>query len=218
VDGFNLYHPINEMGEPYLKWASLWRLGELICEPHGANLVKVVFCTAVPDDDHARRDRHNTFNAAQRACGVLVIKGHHITEPGTGKRSEKQSDINVALSLMLDGLDDVYDIAILLSADSDQAATARFFSERLKTKKLLAVAPPGKRVPDKVKPHAFAHFVLTKNHLDACVMREEVIGKSGGTIRRPVEYSPDANWIHPEDRPKSKPPKAPKKWGNAVRG
>lgn len=217
VDGFNLYHPIHEMGEPYLKWASLWALGKLICRPHGAKLVRVVFCTAVPDDNAGKRDRHNTFNAAQRACGVTVVKGHHVVDPETQKRSEKQSDINVALNLILDGVDDVYDMAILVSADSDQAATARVFGERFPDKRLLAVAPPGRRVPDKVMPYAFASFTLTKSHIDECVMRENVTGLTGRQIPRPTEYAPDATWLHPDDRPKGKPPKAPKAWSKATR-
>jgi hypothetical protein len=71
IDGFNLYHPIHEFGEPFLKWINLWRLSELMCERHDTRLVKVVFCTAVQDDE-GKRDRHNTYNAALRAMGVTV--------------------------------------------------------------------------------------------------------------------------------------------------
>lgn len=201
VDGFNLYHPIHALGEPYLKWANLWRLGELICEPHGAQLVKVVFCSAVPAHYPDKRDRHNKFNAAQRACGVTIIPGHHVHDGE--KWNEKQSDINLALSLILDAVDNEYDMAILLTADSDQAATARVFKERFPEKRLLAVAPPTKAVPSKVKPHAFATFVLSKNHMDACVMREMVQGATGPIVR-PVEYAPPSWWVHPDDRPTKK--------------
>jgi NYN domain len=216
VDGFNLYHPIHEIGEPHLKWACLWRLGELICKRHSAKLVKVVFCTAVPDEPADKRERHNRFNAAQRANGVTVIKGHHVYEPDKQKMSEKQSDINVALSLILDGVDDVYDIAILLTADSDQAATARTFKERFPDKKLLAVAPPNKIVPNKVRPYAFAAFSLSKQNIDDCVMREIVVGKTG-PITRPVEYAPPEWWMHPDDRPQGKPPKAKISWSKPTK-
>src|SRR5829696_5166464 len=39
---------------------------------------------------------------------------------------------------------DVFDHAYLVTADSDQAATARMFSERFQAKKLTAVCPPGR--------------------------------------------------------------------------
>ena len=217
IDGFNLYHPIREMGEPHLKCANLWKLGEIICEPHGARLVKTVFCTAVPTHLPDSRDRHNTFNAAQRANGVEVIAGHHIHDGE--KWNEKQSDINVALHLMLDGIDDKYDIAILLSADSDQAATAKLFCERFPDKKLLGVAPPTKAVPNKVQPFCFAHFALSRLTLERCIMGETVAGRTG-PISRPAAYAPPPGWVHPDDRPKGKVPKAPPKgaWSKGVKG
>lgn len=209
VDGFNLYYPIEEMGPGWchLKWANLWRLGELIAEPHGATIMKVVFCTAVPAHYPDKRDRHNTFNNAQRACGVTIIPGHHMHD-GT-KWNEKQTDINVALSLILDAQDDLFDIGILLSADSDQGATARFFRERFPCKKLLSVAPPNRPVSDKVKPYADQHFTMSRALMERAVMPELVEGKHG-VIRRPDNYAPPAGWMHPDDRPKGKPPKAPK--------
>lgn len=209
VDGFNLYYPIHEMGAEWshLKWASLWKLGELICEPHGAELVKTVLCTAVPAHYPDKRDRHNTFNNAQRANGVTVVLGHHMHDGE--KWNEKQTDINVALSLILDACDDIYDMAILISADSDQGATAKTFSERFPHKRLLAVAPPERSVPDKVKPYAFQHFTINRPLMERCVMREAVQGKSG-LIMRPNTYAPPQGWMHPDDRPKGKPPKAPK--------
>ena len=217
VDGFNLYHPIREMGEPHLKWANLWKLGEIICEPHGANLVKTVFCTAVPTHMPDSRDRHNTFNAAQRANGVEVVNGHHIHDGE--KWNEKQSDINVALHLILDAVDDKYDLAILLSADSDQAATAKIFCERFPEKWLLGVAPPTKAVPNKVQSFCFAHFALPKLTLERCVMGETVQGKTG-PIHRPQTYAPPLGWVHPDDRPKGKVPKAPPRtaWSKGVKG
>lgn len=217
VDGFNLYHPINDMGEAFLKWASLWKLGKILSEPSGLTLVKVVLCTAVPTDNPGKRDRHTTFNAAQRARGVEVILGHHVVEGISGKRAEKQSDINLALSVILDGLDDVYDTAFLLSADSDQAATGRIFSKRLESKNLISVAPPGRSPPEKLRPFCIKSITLTKHHLECCVMPEMVEGKTGKPITRPASYAPPANWVHPDQRPRGKPSKPPKKWSVGFR-
>ena len=202
VDGFNLYHPINDMSEPFLKWASLWKLGEILSAPLGLTLQKATICTALPLDDQAKKDRHNTFLAAQRAHGVTVLDGHYMTEPVTGKRTEKQSDINLALSIMFDGLDDVYDTAFLLTADSDQAATGRFFAERLPAKSLISVAPPGRRPPEKILPYTFRAFSMKKYDLECCVMPEMVTGKTGRVINRPASYAPPGWWVHPDNRPK----------------
>ncbi|HEX8224868.1 MAG TPA: hypothetical protein VF605_13700 [Allosphingosinicella sp.] len=219
VDGFNLYHPIDQAGEPHLKWLDLWKLGQVLCAAEGLDLVKVVFCTAVPKHMPDKRDRHNLYNAAQRAGRVTVLLGHHV--PGDdGTYSEKQSDINVALSVILDGLDDVYDVAFLLSADSDQVATARFFKERLSAsgKKLIGAIPLGRTFPTDYAGLGVAVVIVTKEHLEACVMPAQVQGAKN-LINRPQSYDPPPGWVHPADRPQGKPPKAPKKgaWGKPVK-
>lgn len=228
VDGFNLYHPIKEMRENHLKWASLWRLGELLCEKGGQRLERVVFCTAVPkiDRDAGKHDRHIKFNAAQKACGVAVVLGHYVPEPieldgvptGEHRWTEKQTDINVALELLFDGLDDRFEVAFLLSADTDQVATARVFKERLSTrgKQLIGVAPPGRKTPVGYGQYGIKGLTLTKYQIEQCIMPATIQGPEK-LIVRPEEYAPPGDWIHPDHRPKGAPPKPPKKWGKAVR-
>jgi hypothetical protein len=82
IDGFNLYWPIKESNLEHLKWSNLWRLSELICADENLDLVKVVFCTALPKHKPDSHDRHVKFNAAQAANGVKVIKGHYVPEDG----------------------------------------------------------------------------------------------------------------------------------------
>lgn len=219
VDGFNLYHPIHQMGENHLKWACLWQLGEMLCKPEGLALVKVVFCTAVPMHLPDSFTRHLTFNNALAANGVEILRGHHV--PCDGSYSEKQSDINVALSVICDGEDDVYDVAFLLSADSDQVATAKFFKARLepKGKQLFAAIPPGQTYPPDYKGLGVPRRNISKNMIERCVMGAQVKG-ANGMINRPKEYEPPKDWIHPDDRPKTKVPKPPKKneWSKAFKG
>lgn len=202
VDGFNLYHAIHALGEPWLKWLNLWRLGERIAQREGAVLVRAVFCTAVPKyTNDGSRDRHQLYNAALRAVGVDVITGHHVWEPDKNKYSEKQSDINVALSLICDAEDARIDVAILVSADSDQAATARVFKERHPDKRLILAAPPGKPIPTNAANHCHDTFVLAKMQIDESVFPELVPGKTS-LIRRPARYDPPEWWVHPDERPR----------------
>lgn len=201
IDGFNLYHPIHETGDNFLKWNCLYTLGNNMASLAGFQLVKVVFCTAFPTHKgRGTKDRYIAYCNALRARGVHVIEGHYIEERSTGKWSEKQSDINVSLSCLFDALDDVYDVAYLLSADSDQAATARVFKERFGDKRLIPVAPPNKKVPTKVADYSGKGFVIKVLDIEKCVMGNVVPGKTG-LIRRPTEYDPPNGWVHPINRP-----------------
>lgn len=204
IDGFNLYYPIHESGDQFLKWSSLWEMCSLLAQKGGVDLQRVVYCTAVPSEPADKRDRHNTFNRAQQSQGVTVIKGHHVWDETAGKYSEKQSDINVALSLITDAADDLIDVAYLISADSDQAATARVFKERYPDKKLICVAPPTRRPPTKCVQYASGAFTIKMDLIERCVMPQLVIGASGNPIRRPDEYAPTEGWVHPKKRPQFK--------------
>jgi len=233
VDGFNLYHPIRRMGSEncHLKWASLWRLGELLTAPKGQQLVKVLFCTAVPSANQGvgKRDRHICFNKAQRACGVTILEGHYVPEnveidgepTGETKWTEKQTDINIALELVMDGLDDLYDVALLLSADTDQVATARVFHERLKAKgkTLVGVAPPDRSAPQGYSLYKIPTVKLRRYDIERCIMPAQ-IEHEGTLIVRPDAYAPQAGWVHPDERPRGKPPRPPKKgaWSKSTKG
>lgn len=61
VDGFNLYHAINDLQKNYLKWLDLWPLGELIIPRQSQKLRKVVYCTAVKTTDHEKMLRHRQY-------------------------------------------------------------------------------------------------------------------------------------------------------------
>jgi uncharacterized LabA/DUF88 family protein len=212
IDGFNLYHPIKESNLSHLKWSNQWQLGELLCKAENLDLVKVVFCTALPKHLPDSHDRHVKFNNAQIANGVTVIKGHYVPENGGQRHSEKQSDINVALSLILDGVDNIYDVAFLVSADSDQVATGKFFKERLAPagKRMFAVIPFTKTYPPDFAGLGVERRKISIDMIEACLMPEQVQGQKG-MINRPPEYAPPEGWVHPADRPKGKAPPPPKR-------
>lgn len=209
VDGFNLYHPINDWGEPYLKWINLRRLAEIIIPSHDEEVVLVKYFTARRHNSEDGVARHITYINAMMALGVTTILGHYIAEPKecsncghkSQKKTEKQTDINLALSVTFDAVDDLYDHAYLLSADSDQAATARVFKERFGGKRLTSVAPPGRPVSEKVMSFAGAKILLNRDHIERIVMPMYVQGKAG-VIRRPAAYDPPPEWVHPDKRPK----------------
>ncbi|KCZ54029.1 hypothetical protein HY29_02880 [Hyphomonas beringensis] len=163
VDGFNLYHPLAEYAAAnnmnHIKWLNLHALGEAIAIRRKEIFVGATYCTAYQTKDQEAKTRHKLYNDALRAYGVKIEQGHYMNVPTKlcgdcgmmgEKPTEKQTDINVALSLFRAAWRDEYDVAYLLSVDSDQAATARHFADEFKGKSLVSVAPPGKPHSNKV--------------------------------------------------------------------
>jgi len=55
---------------------------------------------------------------------------------------EKKTDVNIAVSLLEDAYDDQYDVAILLSGDSDLAPPVRAVQARFPSKRIVVAFPP----------------------------------------------------------------------------
>ena len=208
IDGFNLYHAINDLRVPHLKWNNLWVLASTLIPSKSQELVRVTFCSAFYPNDAGKRARHEKYIRAQQHFGVDVIMGHYVHEDidcrtcqaTWRKPTEKETDINLALALIDDAHMDLFDHAYLVTNDSDQAATAKLFSKRFPLKKLTSVSPPGRRHSQHILGAGAAPALITANHLERSVMHHMIESKNG-LIVRPPEYAPPAGWVHPRDRP-----------------
>jgi hypothetical protein len=211
VDGFNLYHAIDRLGEPHLKWLNLWALGELLIPKVSQKLVRVVYCSAKKPGASDKNQRHEEYMSALKYYGVERKLGHFITNDpldckGCGRvwypPKEKESDVNLALSVIDDAYRNIFKHAYLISADSDQGATARMFKERFPDKTLTSVSPPGMSHSLSIKQHTKLGISLQKGHLEKCLLPamvvDDVDGKPTLRFRRPADYAPPLGWSPPK--------------------
>jgi hypothetical protein len=76
VDGFNLYHAIDDLKKPHLKWVDLWQLAAGICGK-GETLTQVYYFTAIPTWRPADViGRHREYIKALTHVGVSCVIGH----------------------------------------------------------------------------------------------------------------------------------------------
>lgn len=211
IDGFNLYHAVKELDQNHLLWCNFWRLGEMILPEKDETLVKAVFFTAYYPGDFKKKIRHDALNDALRLVGAEVVLGNYIhvpacetCSPGMTRPSEKETDINLALHLFNDARHDRFDHAYLLSADSDQAATARMLKQEFPSKKLTTVSPPRRNFSRSILPFADGKLSLTEAHIERAVFKGKIVLDPAGKrpAKRPFEYDPPAGWVHPDDRPR----------------
>lgn len=210
VDGFNLYHAIDDLGKPYLKWLSLRRLANRIARQFKTEVAEIVFCTALFKSDFAKLKRHETYIAALKAEGVVVRMGHITQEPMSCRSCsrqwdqprEKETDINVALSLYTALSRDIVDVAFLITADTDQAATLKFVAEFCPGKRIIVLTPPGRHESTHLKNGAFKSIKLSETDLDLSVFPAMIKPDQGRLITRPPQYEPPEGWLHPDSRRK----------------
>lgn len=205
IDGFNLYHSITNYEEPHLKWLNLRRLGELIIDSTNETLGPVVFCTAYYPGDEQKKFRHNEYLNALRVADVSPIMGHYIKEPMScrncdnewEKPTEKASDVNLALHLFNDARHNRFHTAYLLTADSDQSATAKMFRDEFPEKKFITVSPPGRNISHNIFSYSHGKVSLTKEHIEKCLFPLIAFREGMPAGRRPREYAPPDGWTPP---------------------
>jgi hypothetical protein len=195
-DGFNMYHALNELQQPMLKWLDLWAVSERL-KGKDEDLVRVVTCTAMVTDNTEKLLRHRAYIAALEGRGVECLKGHFAEDKRTCKscgnehvtRVEKQGDVNLALAVLDDAHRDIFDHCYLVTADGDQAATVRLVCNSFPGKKVFTVAPPGKQHNKLIVGLCHGHRVIPVADLQLCLFGATVQGKDK-LIIRPSSYDP----------------------------
>ena len=120
--------------------------------------------------DRGRQRRQAVFlEALETLAGAQVHYGHYLSKPrecrSCGARwtvyEEKMTDANIAVRILGDAQDDLFDTAILVSADGDLAGPVEAVLDRCEDKRVVAVFPPGRR-SDRLRGAATAGFTVRR--------------------------------------------------------
>lgn len=124
IDGFNLYYRLREYGQKY-KWLDLQKLAENFVN-NDTELVEVKFFTARLNGDTEQKYRQNIYlDALKKQCSkVTIIEGYFAKSRkckfcDAKGNEEKQTDVNIACEILSDCYENNFDIAYLISGDSD---------------------------------------------------------------------------------------------------
>lgn len=195
VDGFNLYNGLREKhGRKYL-WLDLEGVARRLLRP-GQQLSTVRYFTASVRNHPSGQARQATYlNALQAATSVDVVLGRfqektrHCFRCGRSWRTyeEKETDVSIAVSLLEDGINDLFDTALILSADSDLCPAINALRRLKPDKRVIAVFPP-KRRSDELRRVASASFTLGDAIIRQSQLPRDVPGDSGSHYRRPEKW------------------------------
>ena len=169
VDALNLYY--GALKETPYKWLDLSKFCEFLLPKN--DVQHIHYFTAVvkprPQKPHSQKlIRQETYLRALRTIPNLTITyGHFLThevemslvnpQPGqppvvtVWKTEEKGSDVNLASRLIRDGHRDCYEVAVIISNNSDLLLAVRIVREELG--KVVGIANPHKERPSKVLRH-----------------------------------------------------------------
>lgn len=194
IDGFNLYHAIDDLRESHLKWVDLWTLSEKLLRGD-QRLVAVKYFTAYATWRPQSYRRHQRYVAALEARGVTPIIGRfkrktvrcHNCRQTYVTHEEKETDVNIGVHLLSDALRDRFDRALVISADTDLNSAVTLARLEAPLKRIDLVAPPSRK-----GRNSAALFEITKGRVRSSLLPDQVATEDGRAIRRPPEYDPPA--------------------------
>lgn len=203
IDGYNLYHAMDELKIPKLHWVNLWNLMKSYL-PREAELTHVYLFTAKPTHLNIPiQNRHSEFVNAQKAFGVTVIEGQFKKKnlkckskrAGACKHDfigheEKESDVNLAVQFINDAHEDHFDIALIVTADSDLVPPMKFVKERFSNKEIWLISPPKKNINSKeLEKNSNKQITITSKQIRKFLMHERVIVNHQVVATRPPQWS-----------------------------
>ena len=98
------------------------------------------------------------------------------------------TDVNIANQLLVDAFLDKYDVAILVSADSDLTGPVKQVTNLFPRKKVVVAFPPD-RVSFDLKQVASAFVYISRRKLEVSQFPLMVISKDGTTIKKPRKWN-----------------------------
>ena len=198
VDGFNLYY--GSLKNTPFRWLNIAKLCRIVLSHDTINQIKYFTALVNPrPTDPDQLTRQQTYlRALQTIPNLEIIYGHFLSHevmmplapPKNGfakviKTEEKGSDVNLALHLLSDGYKNAYDVAVVVSNDSDLLLPIQFVKKELGKK--IGILNPQKH-PSRV---LIANADFVKN------IRKGVLSKSlfpikltdsSGTFKKPTNW------------------------------
>ena len=206
IDGYNVYYGLRNLWKERRRgcfyWLDYWKLGQCIlgpaplATPGGDRLSVVKYFTAIVENNPGKARRHQTYIDALRGLGqVEVIEGYYQSQKPVCKKcgfrwddgEAKQTDVAIGAHLVCDGLRDVYDKAILITADSDQVPAIEMV--RRETGKSIVIAYPPTRSNNQKLEAAVGGLTMSFNRwLAASQLDNPCVGTDGTEYQCPAEW------------------------------
>jgi uncharacterized LabA/DUF88 family protein len=198
VDGFNLYYGCLK-NTPY-KWVNLKTLAASLLKPEN-DIVGVKYFTAHvkarPKDPQQPIRQQTYLRALKTLPETTVVLGHFLSKKermvradGQGtveviRTDEKGSDVNLATHLLMDAFWNRFDLAVLITNDSDLVEPVR--QVRAAFKKKVGILNPQSIQSVQLKKEATFFYQIQPGHLKGSQFPPTLTDQYG-TITKPASW------------------------------
>lgn len=202
VDGFNLYYGCLR-NSPY-RWLDVRKLVKVMLPR--AEIVRIRYFTALvkptPDDPNKLQRQLTLLRALQTIPNLTVHYGHFLRHQrvetlvtplvdGTTKvlvweREEKGSDVSLATYLLLDAVEKEYEVAVIISNDSDLLEPIRVVKEYFGLK--VGILNPHRKNPSYALLKEASFYRTIKKRALRRALFPDVLEDKKGRIVKPASW------------------------------
>jgi len=154
------------------------------------------YFTAPVINDTEKEKRQTTYLEALGTLNYLeIIKGQFLPEPRECPKckyvetilKEKMTDVSIAVEMLLDAYCNRFDIAVLISADTDLVPPITAIKKKFDNKRIVVFFPP-QRFSDHLQDVAHKSLHIGRTHLRDSVFPDRVIREDRYVLERPVTW------------------------------
>lgn len=202
VDGFNLYHGLKDVNLRRGYWLDIPALCRELLKPH-QDLVLVKYFTArVKKPRESGRRQGIYLKALKIRGGIRIVKGRHKPKEYVcqcGRRvtigAEKRTDVNIAVEMISDAHQQQFDMAMLISGDTDFCGLMKALPRLYRNKRIIVAFPPGRYNAESAQ-NASGYVQISKSQITKCQLPDEVPRSDGNPpLRRPETWSAEQDRI-----------------------
>lgn len=195
IDGFNLYFGLKSRGWRKYYWLDLAAMSSALLKPDQQLTHCHYFTARVTSASKSARRQTLWLDALATRPNLTTHLGHYLPKEQKCKTchatwtsyEEKMTDVNIAAQLLVDGYNDRFDTALIISGDSDLTTPIRLIRQNFPTKRVIVAFPPD-RHSAQLRQHANGSLHIGEDKLRQNLLPPTVTTASGFVIHRPVEW------------------------------
>ena len=198
VDGFNLYHGMLDARLHNARWLDVRAMCMALPRLRQRLVLVRYFTARIRGVPEAAKNQAVFIDALQARGGVEIEFGHFLASSVECRKcgfvrkkyEEKGTDVNMAVRILEDAYEDRFDLAIVVSADSDLVAPIEAVHRRFPDKRVMVAFPPRRRSAQ-LRRAADAAYHLSGPIIRSSRLPDPVMTPSGVELRAPRGWLPE---------------------------
>lgn len=195
IDGFNLYFGLKSAGWKRFYWLNPQLLAQNLLKA-GQELVFTKYFTSRVSYPPGKERRQSAFlEALETLNDFRIYYGHYQANPQRCRKcgqkvwipNEKMTDVNIAVEMLSDAYQDLFDVALVISADSDLSAPVVAINNLFPGKRVIVAFPP-QRHSAQLQRLAHGFLQIGRGSVARSVFPNTIQKADGFILQRPKEW------------------------------